>query len=1208
MALSKFLTVFLKDLEKKGQPFLTWLEHWLLSEHIAPSFPQSLLIEQLELHYHLKEQQALFHLSKNESSGYWLLHSQTELFESIAEDLFNAPEMSYCKGKETFFLATHSSALIDKMKSLYGTVKEVGLCSAQSCLGPAQYELVRNLPAQPIGTAADLTIQVRFIGMESSGASRFECRLVQPKNKYSLSMLVSLLENFGLQAQKNYFYEIPEKSSWEINSFSLISSESQTIINNLEQGVAIAALIEAAIMQVIQQRVENDPLHRLIITAGLNWRHIELFRAWLRYLWQIKCPISFSYGCELLIAYASLAQKILEFFEWRFLPSRNASSEQDIYLQKQEELINELDSISSADADMLLRKLVELCCATMRTNYYQRAADGSIKSWLSFKIAPHNLTDLPAPVMAHEVFVYSYHMEGIHLRSSDIARGGIRWSDRIEDYRTEVLGLAKAQQVKNSIIVPSGAKGAFIVRPQIQAPENLQEMVVFCYETFIKGLLDITDNRIQGEVVSPENVCCWDKPDPYLVVAADKGTTTFSDRANALAAEYGFWLGDAFASGGSQGYDHKKLGITAKGAFVSLRHHLRDRQIDPTKQSVRAVGIGDMSGDVFGNGALQIPEIKWVAAFNHRHIFLDPAPLSQSHQERQRLFLKGRGSWDDFNPELISEGGGVFSRQQKFITLSPQVQQLLGTTQSRMAPNALIAEILKLDVELLFNGGIGTYIKASAESDLDVSDRQNDGCRVSAEHLQCQIVIEGGNLGVTQQARIDFARKNKGRINTDTLDNSGGVDCSDHEVNIKILLQLAIDEGLLHASERGALLESLALPITEKVLSHNRRQNEIISLLEYGAPGDMLLHSQIIADLCQRGKLNRALEGLPSLKEIEQRLRSRKGLCRPELIILLAYIKLDLSERLEALDLEKILFKNQYLEDYFPEELRRLFGSILPRHALAQKIIICTLVNRFVDEVGVAFFYRMIAETQAPAEKIFSAYSWVRDILNFSQRTELIRALPLEVPALDRYHLNIQLQRLMYRCVRWVLKNFSEEEMTDARRRQLKDLLVAYIAHLNQLTDEELKKSAECPDSIEVVSQHVPAEIWHQLCFFTQLVPLFALSSWAPIEAQSWGYLFKQYELTAKILKLTQIYAAVNALTVASQWEAFARSELREKIEGYQVKITEKFYHNSMWVEESQSFLQFWNQQVEAYFSLPSREFVQSFVLINHLELLIRTR
>lgn len=1193
-----------KKLEKQDKEFVSWLKSWLRKEKIRDDLAAEVLISQLELHYHLRDQHSLFHLSENDPAELFMLHADRSLFDAEAlQEFLSDNVVSYMMGENTFLLMSGHPEIIDKLKTLYHCPQEIQLCSTQVCLGPMQRALVRKIKDSPSETEHDVLIKMTFVTSDDITA-HFECQLVQPKTHCSLSMLVSLLENFGLQVRKNYFYEIPEHHQWEINSFELESCP----MTRPTDGAEIAVLIEEAMLQVIRGNLENDGLHQLIVAAGLNWRQTQLLRAWVRYLGQIKCPISFSYATELLMKHTDILKKIVHFFEWRFEPQSEKSKDIDTNDKQQQALISELENVHSSEADTLLRKLIELVGAMVRTNYYQRDISGEIKPWVSFKIDPHQMTELPPPVMAHEIFVYSAQGEGIHLRSSDIARGGLRWSDRIEDYRTEVLGLAKAQHVKNSIIVPSGAKGAFIVRQPPADPVQWQQAGIACYEMFVRGMLDITDNRRHGEIVTPPNVYCWDDPDPYLVVAADKGTATFSDRANALAAEYDFWLGDAFASGGSQGYDHKKLGITAKGAFVSAKHHLHDAQINPREQIVRAVGIGDMSGDVFGNGALLIPDIQWVAAFNHKHIFLDPTPHPKSHQERQRLFAQGPGSWDDFDSALISPGGGVFSRQQKFIPLSAEVQKMLGTTQMRLTPAALIAELLKLDVGMIFNGGIGTYVKAASENNADVGDRQNDSCRIVAEQMRCHIFVEGGNLGITQKGRIAFARQSQGRINTDTLDNSAGVDCSDHEVNIKILLQLAIEQGVLEPSERAPLLESLSGAICEKVLSHNRDQNYIISVIEHGAASDLLLHSKIIADLCQREKLNRGLEDLPSPKEIDQRLQSGQGLSRPELIILLAYIKLDLKERLKTIDLDKISLKDDYLTGYFPQDLHKRFGSLIARHPLADKIIICTLVNRFIDELGFAFFYRLSSETQAPVEEIFSAYSWVRDILNFSHRIALIRQLPSKVGPDTRYHLMSQLERLMYRAIRWVLRNVPREERSDQRREQLKELAHSYEIFLCRTGEDELKSIAECPEMIENISQHVPRTLWQQLCFFTRFVPIFALESWAPDDRSSWDYLFERYELTALTLKLSPIYEAVNALRISSEWEALARSELREQLEQRQVKITEKFYNNWAWAVEHQEFLRFWNQRVEAYFALSARDFSQTFVLVNYLELLLRAR
>ena len=566
-----------------------------------------------------------------------------------------------------------------------------------------------------------------------------------------------------------------------------------------------------------------------------------------------------------------------------------------------------------------------------------------------------------------EIFVCSPRVEGVHLRGGKVARGGLRWSDRREDFRTEVLGLMKAQMVKNSVIVPVGSKGGFVVKqpPQNASRETLMKEAVDCYQTFLRGLLDITDNLVAGESITPPRVVRYDADDAYLVVAADKGTATFSDIANEVAAEYNFWLGDAFASGGSIGYDHKKMGITARGAWESVKRHFRELGVDTQSQSFSVIAIGDMGGDVFGNGMLLSEHIKLVAAFNHLHIFLDPNPDPKtSYAERKRLFALPRSSWQDYNAQIISKGGGVYQRTEKSIPLSPKIQAVLGIDKTSLAPNDLIRLMLQAPVDLLWNGGIGTYVKASSETHADIRDRANDPVRVDGAQLRCKVVGEGGNLGLSQLGRIEFAQHG-GILYTDAIDNSAGVDCSDHEVNIKILLQAALEEGKLTPTKRNQLLAAMTNEVGELVLVDNYHQTQAISIENARAAPMLEEHARFIDNLEAQNKLNRTIEYLPDPEEIAERMADKHGLTRPELAVIVSYSKMTLFEEIVDSSLLDDAFLMQFLVNYFPQPLRKKFLGNIIQHRLRREIIATVLTNQLINRLGPTFAQRLKEQISA---------------------------------------------------------------------------------------------------------------------------------------------------------------------------------------------------------------------------------------------------
>jgi glutamate dehydrogenase len=646
----------------------------------------------------------------------------------------------------------------------------------------------------------------------------------------------------------------------------------------------------------------------------------------------------------------------------------------------------------------------------------------------AFKIDSRQVEGMPLPKPLYEIFVYASYMEAIHLRGGKIARGGLRWSDRLEDYRTEILGLMKAQMVKNTVIVPVGSKGGFVVKRSLEGlgREEKHEIVVSCYKTMIQGLLDITDNRVSGKICPPDQVKRHDADDPYLVVAADKGTATFSDYANGVSKAYGFWLGDAFASGGSAGYDHKKMGITARGAWESVKHHFASLDIDVSKDPINVVGIGDMSGDVFGNGLLMSKSVKLVAAFNHMHIFLDPTPdAEKSFKERQRLFNMPRSQWTDYDQRLLSEGGAIFERSAKSLTLSPQIQSLLNLDEQELSPNRLIQEILKASVDLIWFGGIGTYIKSKQESHADVGDRANDGIRVNASSIQCRVVGEGANLGITQQGRIELARQGC-RLNTDAIDNSAGVDCSDHEVNLKILLGSLVDSEELSLEERNHLLESMTDEVAQLVLRDNQLQNQAISLVEQQSVKLLDVQTHMMQELERQGLLNRDLEFLPDDSALESLQEAQKGLTRPEVSVLLAYGKLHLYDRIIQSSFLREGYFEKLLKRYFPKSIQAHYETTILSHPLRQEIIATLVTNTLINRMGPGFVVEMEEKTGRSVEEIVCAYLIVREIFDLKDIWEHFEGYESVLKANDRMELLQTIWQLTRRAVLWMLRFYPD--------------------------------------------------------------------------------------------------------------------------------------------------------------------------------------
>jgi glutamate dehydrogenase len=909
---------------------------------------------------------------------------------------------------------------------------------------------------------------------------------------------------------------------------------------------------------------EIDGFNALVLQAGLTWRQAAILRAYVKYLRQAGTTNSQDYIEDAVLAHTPVATALVRLFESRFDPVFSQTNRDAATESLTAEIGQLIDEVTSLDADRILRSLLGLVNATLRTNYFVRDDDGNPRPYLALKLDPHQIADLPEPRPRFEVFVYSPRLEGVHLRFGPVARGGLRWSDRREDFRTEVLGLAKAQAVKNAVIVPVGAKGGFVVKrppavtgdPAVDREAALAEGVA-CYKMFISGLLDLTDNLDAGKVVPAKDVVRFDGDDTYLVVAADKGTATFSDIANSVSAKYGFWLGDAFASGGSAGYDHKAIAITSRGAWESVKRHFRELGVNTQTQEFTVVGIGDMSGDVFGNGMLCSEQIRLVAAFDHRHIFIDPNPdAASSYAERRRMFELPRSSWNDYDRSLISAGGGVWPRTAKSIPVSPQVRVALGLDEgvTKLAPADLMRAILLAQVDLLWNGGIGTYVKASSESDGEVGDKANDAIRVDGDELRVKVIGEGGNLGLTQRGRIEFARTG-GKINTDALDNSAGVDCSDHEVNIKVLLDHLIIEGKLDHAERDALLADMTDEVANLVLADNYDQNRLLGVSRAHAPQMLTVHNRLVNDLVARAGLDRELESLPSNPEFRALGKAEKGLTSPELATLLAHVKLALKEEVLASDLPDAEVFASRLPEYFPTQLRQRFGSAIGSHPLRRQIVSTMLVNEVVDGGGVSYAFRLAEEMSATATDAVRAYAVANRVFDLSSMWRDIAALDNEVPTKVADDLMLETRRTLDRASRWFLSNRPQPLPVGAEISRFA-VAVADLSSRMMTLLQGREREIVAEHTAELLGKGVPAPLAERIAAQLNSYALLDVIEVAELAEREVGLGVERSHLeTAELyyalsdhLDVDSMLSAVSALERGNRWHALARLALRDDL------------------------------------------------------------
>ncbi|ATE62220.1 NAD-glutamate dehydrogenase [Thauera sinica] len=853
---------------------------------------------------------------------------------------------------------------------------------------------------------------------------RLRFKLIRAGELAPLSQSLPMLEHMGVRVLEERPFEVRRADGQElwIDDFGLAVPEGATMVAELDIE-RLRGPFQETFRRTWRGDNDDDDFNRLVLLAGLDWRSVTVLRAYARYMKQAAFTFSQHYIEQALASHPAIAAELIALFRARFDPAQDEARDAR-QAQIAERIAAALDGVTNLDEDRILRHYLALIQATLRTNFFQCDTDGQPRGWLSFKFDPSGVPLLPEPRPMFEIFVHSPRVEGVHLRGGRVARGGLRWSDRMEDYRTEVLGLVKAQQVKNAVIVPVGSKGGFVLKrpPAGGDRDALMREGIACYQIYLRGLLDLTDNLAGGQVVPPRDVVRHDGDDPYLVVAADKGTATFSDIANRTAAEYGFWLGDAFASGGSAGYDHKGMGITARGAWESVKRHFRSLGRDSQTQDFTVVGIGDMSGDVFGNGMLLSRHIRLVAAFDHRHIFIDPDPdAAAGFAERERLFKLPRSSWADYDATLISRGGGIFPRGAKSVALSPQARSTLGIEAEQLSPAELIHAILQAPVDLLYNGGIGTYVKASTESHAEVGDRANDAIRVDGAQLRCKVVAEGGNLGVTQRGRIEFALRG-GLINTDAIDNSGGVDCSDHEVNIKILLNQVVAEGELTGKQRDRLLAEMTDEVAQLVLRDNRGQNQILALERARGAAQLDEQARYMRHLAGAGRLNRRLEFLPSDEAIAERGQARTGLTTPELAVLLAYGKMELYDAVLASGIPEDPYIATAVERYFPKPLRERFLPQIGQHPLRREIVATHVVNSMINRVGPTFCFRLQEETGAAPADIVRAYLGTREIFGLVALWNAAEALDHSVPVGVQQDILQASMRLALRGTVWLLQ------------------------------------------------------------------------------------------------------------------------------------------------------------------------------------------
>ena len=1047
-------------------------------------------------------------------------------------------------------LVTWADRLQAELVSTFGRDEGDALFKAYGNMFPAGYQADTS-PKEACGDirAIDEMLQngigrsVDLYASDNLGPGDMRFLVYSVDEPIALSAALPVLEDMGASVHTEHPYEgrLPDGRPLWIQDFHLRHESGESV-----DAEAVSDRFEECFMAVLTGKAENDGLNRLIVPADLDWREVALLRCYAKHILQLGVPFSQAYMEDVLVAHAELAHDLARHFELQFDPSIAKSRRTRELKDSARRVERGLARARNVDEDRILNAFARGIEATLRSNYFL-TSDGEPRNYISIKLDPSQLPEVPLPKPKYEVFVYAPDVEGVHLRFGAIARGGLRWSDRREDFRTEVLGLMKAQVVKNTVIVPTGAKGGFYPK---KAPADDRDAIfqngVSCYKTFIRGLLDITDNVIDGKVVTPEGIVRRDGDDPYLVVAADKGTATFSDIANGLSADYGFWLDDAFASGGSAGYDHKKMGITARGGWEAVKRHFHEMGVNTQKDPFTVAGIGDMSGDVFGNGMLLSKKIRLVAAFNHRRIFLDPDPdIAASYKERQRLFRKKGSTWDDYDDSLISKGGGVFSRQAKTIRLSNEVRKLLDIDERTMQPDKLIRAILRMPVDLLWNGGIGTYVKASSEGHSDVGDRSNDALRVNADELRCKVIGEGGNLGLTQRARVEYALRG-GRINTDFIDNSGGVDSSDREVNIKILLSDVMKQKNMSRERRNELLASMTDDVANLVLRNNYLQTQAISMSEMQSADRLDEHARLIAELEHSGELDRDLEFLPDEAEIEDRRSRKQGLTRPELAVVLSYAKINLYNGLIDSDASLEEFLQIDPQRYFPDVLRKRYVDLIPGHRLSREILATLIANDIVNRMGPSFVTRMQADTGVSTLTVARAYEVARIICRARPLFKEIEALDHVIPAEAQMLMMFEISRRLRHTCLWLIEHYGDKLDIVSIVERLKDgmqrVYTRSSSYVSRASNARMQQEQD-----RWMAMGVPEKLAHNVAL---LVLTRAALDIVDVAAERKRDVIESARLYAKFndeLELHWLHNSAEDLKVSGRWQAQARGNLREE-------------------------------------------------------------
>ncbi len=993
---------------------------------------------------------------------------------------------------------------------------------------------------------------------QPAGSEHYEVRfkVFHLNSPIELSDVVPILENLGLRVLGENPFKINMKNGdvvW-LNDFDLAFALKLNLdINSVRQN------FELAFAKVWSGELESDPFNRLVLASRLNWREVSLLRAYAGYLKQITFNSTKEFIANTLVHHVDITRNLIALFKASFEPrlQKNHKSYEERTDRLRSKITKGLDEVTNLNEDLVLRRYLDMFNATLRTNYFQKSGD-SDKDYISIKFSPRDISGIPEPRPMFEIYVYSPRVEGVHLRGGKVARGGLRWSDRNQDFRTEVLGLVKAQQVKNAVIVPNGAKGGFVAK-QLKKEWSRDEFFaegINCYKIFIKGLLDITDNLVDGNIVPPEDVVRRDDDDPYLVVAADKGTATFSDIANEISIEYGHWLGDAFASGGSQGYDHKGMGITAKGAWVSVQRHFREKGIDVQSEDFTVVAVGDMAGDVFGNGMLLSEHICLVGAFNHLHIFVDPTPDSaKSFIERKRLFELPRSSWEDYDKALLSKGGGIFSRNAKSIAITPEMKTVFDINSNHLTPNELITAMLKSPVDLIWNGGIGTYVKASWESHADVGDKANDTLRVNGDDLRCRVFGEGGNLGLTQLARVEYSL-NGGACNTDFIDNAAGVDCSDHEVNIKILLDEILANGDLTEKQRNELLAEMTDAVSDLVLQNNYRQTLSISLSEYEVDKRINEYRRFINFLESNGRLNRSLEFLPMDEEIIERVGRGKSLTRPELSVLISYAKVMLKEDLSATNIAENPYILQEIETAFPDQLRKKYSSKIYSHRLKKEIVVTQVANDLINNLGITSAHRLLETTGASISEIAEAYIVSRDVFKFEEMHHYIKSLDNKVGADFQADLMINMIRRVRRGTRWFLRNQRDGIGSLENVNTFKKGLEEIYQSVDTLAVGKAKE--EWVASIAYLEEKGVSKNWlAELSMPSNLFSGLGIVKASQSSGKSLAEVTEVFYLLLEKLSLDWFASQISNVKVETYWQALARESFIEDLESQLRSLSE---------------------------------------------------